>query len=413
MTFWQRLLAALCICSSAAALAQDRAYQDIPLTRFSDQQQVTLASLPQDRPTYIKFWASWCKPCMAQMPHFEHAYQQYKDKLNLVALNININEEPAQIRKVVQRFGLKMPLWLDEDGALGVALGLVGTPYSLLFDRQGRLVYSTHEADAELDQQLALLAAGKASPPVAMAALDNRASAGLLAPWQQGEHLLFFTATWCDWYLKDSRPAMAQRCSRAQQGLNSLAARLPNRPWQVLVNNLWTDDKSVQEFRDKFGLRQPIQVDEQGLLFNHFAVRDIPALLWVKDGKVLARITDFDDQAAVASQLSAVKPVFLKAGQAFKLSSQRDADQLVLTWDIADGYYLYQDQLQVRVNGALVSPSLPKALSHQDPYFGTSHIYRHRLSVKVPLKAGDQLAVRYRGCADGGLCYPPTSQTLL
>ncbi len=412
MMNWQRLLTALCLLCSTAALAQDDAYRHIPLKRFNDQAPVTLAGLPQGKPLYLKFWASWCQPCMEQMPHFEQTYQRYQDKLNVLALNININESRAAIDQVVERYGLHIPIWLDNEGALGVALGLVGTPYHVLINGQGQVVYSSHEADAELDRQLALLAAGKAQLPLASTGLAHSQASQQLAPWLQGEKLLFFTATWCDWYLADTRPAMAQRCTQAQQGLNGLTRALANRPWQVVVNHLWTDQAAVQEFRNKFQLRQPIQVDHMGLLFHHFAIRDIPTLLWVKGGQVLARITDFDDQAALVKQLSDAKPAFLPVDQAFALSSQQSGDHLVLTWDIADGYYLYQDQLQLSSGGRPLAIHYPQALTHQDPYFGTSRIYRRQLRLKVPLAQGQQLKVRFRGCADAGLCYPPASRTL-
>ncbi|HJS13448.1 MAG TPA: TlpA disulfide reductase family protein, partial [Rheinheimera sp.] len=87
-------------------------YKTVQLQQFPTLQPFTLASLDQTKPTYIKLWASWCQPCMEQMPHFEKLYQEYGDKVNFVAVNININEKRQEISKVQQRFKLSMPIYL-------------------------------------------------------------------------------------------------------------------------------------------------------------------------------------------------------------------------------------------------------------------------------------------------------------
>jgi thiol-disulfide isomerase/thioredoxin len=65
------------------------------------------------KPVYLKFWATWCKPCMEQMPHFQHAYEQYGDKIQFVAINIDLNDDAHSVAKVKERFSLSMPLFTD------------------------------------------------------------------------------------------------------------------------------------------------------------------------------------------------------------------------------------------------------------------------------------------------------------
>ena len=71
---------------SSAVLADD--VRQITLQQFGSGNSVTLGSLGADKPVYVKMWATWCKPCMEQMPHFEALQQQYGDKVNFVAVNI-------------------------------------------------------------------------------------------------------------------------------------------------------------------------------------------------------------------------------------------------------------------------------------------------------------------------------------
>lgn len=290
---------------SFSAMAGDEAYQDIKLKHYANQQSVSLSSIAGDKPIYLKFWATWCQPCMEQMPHFEALQKKYQDKVNIVAVNININEEQSKIAEVIKQFGLSMPVWLDNEGELGVALGLVGTPYSVLINRAGEVVYTSHESDANLDKFIDRLASGQELAAQKTQAPTSEQETKLLAPWTKGEHLLFFTATWCDWYLADSRPDMSQKCIAVQKNLNTLTARLPNKAWQGVVNHLWTDDKALADFKQLYSPKIDFSIDELGVLFNHFNIRNIPTLLWVKDGDVMKTITDFSDANAVVKTLSA------------------------------------------------------------------------------------------------------------
>ncbi len=289
---------------TTTAVAQNSSYQHIELKSFPDLEPKTLATIDNNKPIYLKFWASWCKPCMEQMPHFERIYQKYQKDLNIIAININMNEEKSRIEEVVNHFDLHAPIWLDNEGELGVALGLIGTPYSVLINQDGKVLYTTHESDAELDVRLAMLAKGKATDSELSGGLISKEDKEkLLRPWMQGEHLIFFTATWCDWYLADTRPAMAQQCKVAQSNLNALQKRLPDMPWHGVVNHLWTDEKALEEFKKLYQLKTSFSIDTSGVLFNRFRIRDIPTLLWVKDGKVITRISDFKNIDAVVEQL--------------------------------------------------------------------------------------------------------------
>jgi len=279
----------------------------IELEKFPDASAMSLSALPAEKPLYIKLWASWCQPCIEQMPHFQALYQRYGDKVNFVAVNIDINEKPQEIAAVIQRFGLTMPVWLDSSGQLASTLGLVGTPYSVLLNSAGQQVYSSHQSDKALDGLVQRLAQGQQLP---VASSDNISSAEqqrLTAAYLQGEHYLFFTATWCDWYLAESRPAMAAHCKTAQQGLNALAAKAPDAGWTGIVNHLWTDDSALTEFNAQYNMNIPFNIDTNGVLFQQFNVRNIPVLLKVKDGKVLTAISDFSDPAAVLQQLKHAK----------------------------------------------------------------------------------------------------------
>ncbi|MDX3773103.1 protein-disulfide reductase DsbD [Chromatiaceae bacterium AAb-1] len=105
---------------------------------------------------------------------------------------------------------------------------------------------------------------------------------------------------------------------------------------------------------------------------------------------------------------------FLPVEQAFRFDFVQQDQQLIVSWNIADGYYLYKDK--IKLGGIAVSfshPSYPAAIETEDEFFGVTEVYYHQLTLRIPLSdIGDdaQLRIQYMGCAEAGLCYPP--QTL-
>lgn len=116
-------------------------------------------------------------------------------------------------------------------------------------------------------------------------------------------------------------------------------------------------------------------------------------------------------QAAPGNNPFETKPDFLPVGKAFVFTSERLASgETQLYWQIADGYYLYQQRM--KFDGLAQKPVLPEGEAHSDEFFGEQHVYRQGLEVKIPAGATGQLKLGWQGCADAGLCYPPQSITV-
>ena len=114
---------------------------------------------------------------------------------------------------------------------------------------------------------------------------------------------------------------------------------------------------------------------------------------------------------------------FLDADEAFKPSvTAAQPDQLLIRWDIAEGYYLYRDKLKVQlVDGkgiVLGAPSVPPGETKHDEFFGDVQIFHHDAEMRVPLTRSSPEAtvisvqIAYQGCAEAGICYPPIKKTL-
>ena len=113
---------------------------------------------------------------------------------------------------------------------------------------------------------------------------------------------------------------------------------------------------------------------------------------------------------------------FLEPDQAYQFSAEvRDPQTIVARWEIAQGYYLYRERLGFDLEDAeqvkLGTPELPAGEDKDDEFLGRTQVYHHLLEVRLPvIRQTDAavpvtLEVRYQGCAEAGLCYPPMTKT--
>lgn len=110
----------------------------------------------------------------------------------------------------------------------------------------------------------------------------------------------------------------------------------------------------------------------------------------------------------------------LPPDQVFKASATAlDAEHIEITWQILDGYYLYRNKTAISSTNkdvVLGKASFPAGETKKDDFFGNMEIYRKTLKVIQPIKANGvnsiQLSLRYQGCADKGICYPPQKSTI-
>ena len=113
---------------------------------------------------------------------------------------------------------------------------------------------------------------------------------------------------------------------------------------------------------------------------------------------------------------------FLPVDEAFRLSAVADGpDNVRLEWAVHEGYYLYKSRIKVASTSKeaqLGAPNLPAGTVKNDDYFGKQEVYHDDLIGTVPVarSAGGAVElpvdVTYQGCADAGLCYPPTTKHL-
>ena len=88
---------------------------------------------------FVNFWATWCPPCRAEMPHMEKIYNEYKDEdVVFLAVNLTQTEKSTEvISQFVKDYGLTFPVVLDEKGDAMVDYEIVAYPTTYVLDKQG------------------------------------------------------------------------------------------------------------------------------------------------------------------------------------------------------------------------------------------------------------------------------------
>lgn len=119
---------------------------DFTLTSL-DGENVTLSEL-RGKKVVLNFWATWCPPCKAEMPHMQNYYEQYakKDNVEIIAVNLTSEERDvtadAKIDSVMtfrDSFDLTFPILLDQDpkNSIGIAYQILTIPTTYFIDSNG------------------------------------------------------------------------------------------------------------------------------------------------------------------------------------------------------------------------------------------------------------------------------------
>lgn len=130
----------------------------------------------------IEFWATWCKPCIAGMPHLSELAEKYRKDVTVLGVSVYERKETTlpMIEKFVAGMGKKMDynVATEQEKLMGenwmTAFGQRGIPYSFVVDQQGRVAWAGAPVNLE-----------KVLPQIIAGTWDIKAAAEKRKEWQQ------------------------------------------------------------------------------------------------------------------------------------------------------------------------------------------------------------------------------------
>ncbi|TCD02312.1 TlpA family protein disulfide reductase [Erythrobacteraceae bacterium CFH 75059] len=126
----------------AAGLVRTHAGDPLPGVVLTDPagRQLDLSHL-EGRPVLVNLWATWCAPCVEEMPQLDRLAAHFADRLAVVAASQDVRGADV-VGPFFARTGLRhLDPWLDPSNRLTESLGAEALPLTVLYDAEGREVW--------------------------------------------------------------------------------------------------------------------------------------------------------------------------------------------------------------------------------------------------------------------------------
>lgn len=131
-------IALLSMASTALAVNVDDMAPDFTLKRL-DGTNLRLQEL-RGQVVLVNFWASWCGPCLQEMPLLDRMHQRYRDA-GFAVLGVNVEGEEKPAREVAGETGVTFPVLIDAGQKVSERYALEAMPSSVVIDRDGVVRY--------------------------------------------------------------------------------------------------------------------------------------------------------------------------------------------------------------------------------------------------------------------------------
>ncbi len=141
----------ICPLDAPVAVVEAAQAPDAAITRIGSGEATSIAALSGNRPLYLNFWASWCPPCVGEMPSIDAMYRKYGEQMNFACVSVDSSE--ADAKAFHEKAGLSVPLYYGDEAAICQAYDIQAIPVSILVAPGGGII-ATHVggmSEAELE----------------------------------------------------------------------------------------------------------------------------------------------------------------------------------------------------------------------------------------------------------------------
>ena len=94
------------------------------------------------KPIIINMWATWCGPCVNELPGFEEMYKKYGEKVQFMMINTEDRSDLEYVKSFIDYFGYTFPVYYDWDMGAFSAYGTGYIPVTVAINSSGEVVYN-------------------------------------------------------------------------------------------------------------------------------------------------------------------------------------------------------------------------------------------------------------------------------
>lgn len=93
------------------------------------------------KPIVVNFWATWCGPCVSELPYFEDLYEKYKDDVTFMMVNMTdgYQEKLEDVKQFMQNNSYTFPVYYDTNYSAANAYRVSSVPMSLFIEENGEI----------------------------------------------------------------------------------------------------------------------------------------------------------------------------------------------------------------------------------------------------------------------------------
>ncbi|WP_395750550.1 TlpA family protein disulfide reductase [Prosthecobacter sp.] len=94
------------------------------------------------KPLIVEFWATWCPPCRASIPHLNEVYKKFQPK-GLEIIGVTDEDRPT-VSKFLKEVPINYHVAFDNGGKFSKPFGIKGIPHAMILDKDGKVVWEGH-----------------------------------------------------------------------------------------------------------------------------------------------------------------------------------------------------------------------------------------------------------------------------
>ncbi len=155
-----------CLYGIGVAVSASSKVVDISSVQWATQNPPTSEDLASSVHV-VEFWATWCGPCIKQIPHIKSLAKEYEGR-NVIFIGLSVDQSIDAVRKFVKKNNINYHIGMDN--GLSDSLGVSSVPKAFIISREGKILWSGNPGNADFEK--ALKSAVNAAPEAMLAGVD-------------------------------------------------------------------------------------------------------------------------------------------------------------------------------------------------------------------------------------------------